>query len=86
MKKIDRLMNKAKKMIATVELFSARVTQTGDTWTATALLWDGEEGHPQQEIEAVRPTQEAALQFIEELTDRYPNGMDIGVIVTNYYW
>lgn len=83
MKQIDRLLIEAKKAAGYrgKELTIAMIERKDDSWTATAHLWDRVHGHsPTVEI-STHATDEAAMEYINALAEKYPNSRNVTVII-----
>lgn len=80
MDRIDRLFSKVQAMRNHV--FLARIVQRGEEWEAVVLLWDGIDGHRQEEKTAILPTKEDAIRFIEDIA----GNQEVPILVTNFYW
>ncbi|MEA4933730.1 MAG: hypothetical protein VB071_09195 [Lawsonibacter sp.] len=83
MKQINRLLIEAKKMagLCGVQLSLAMIDREGDQWSAKGYLWDGVTGSQLMQESAVRPTLDAAMGFIYELAEKYPNSRDVAIII-----
>ena len=83
MKQIDRLLIEAKRIAeyGGKELTLAMIGQVGNFWTAAAHLWDRVQGHsPTVEI-TTYATEEAAVEHIHALAEKYPNSRDVTIII-----
>lgn len=83
MKHIDRLLIEAKKISGYTgqQLTLAMVALCGDSWTATAHLWDRVHGHPPTIERTTHATEDAAVEYINALSEKYPNSRDVVVII-----
>ncbi len=83
MKQIDRLLIEAKKIAgySGKELTLAMIERNGDSWTATAHLWDRVQGHIPTLETATHATEEAAVEYISTMAERYPNSRDVTIII-----
>lgn len=80
MKRIDRLIIKAKRSIGT-ELVLAFVEQQKDGWRALLQLDHKEQGRALEVCESSHETVEAAINHIYAMADKYPNSQDLTIIV-----
>ena len=80
MKRIDRLIVKAKRSIGT-ELILAYVERCGDQWKAQVHLDHKQQGRELEICESFHPTEDAALDHIHAMADKYPNSRDLTIIV-----
>ena len=83
MKQIDRLLIEAKKIagFSGKELTLAMIERNCDSWTATAHLWDRVHGHIPTLETTTHATEEAAVEYIKALSEKYPNSRDLTVII-----
>ena len=83
MKHIDRLLIEAKKMAgySGKELTLAMIERKGDSWTATAHLWDRVQGHIPTLETTTHATEEAAVEHIRAVAEKYPNSRDVTIII-----
>ena len=83
MKHIDRLLIEAKKIAgySGKELTLAMIERNGDSWTATAHLWDRVHGHSPTVETTTHATEEAAVEYINTMAERYPNSRDVTIII-----
>lgn len=83
MKQIDRLLIEAKKIAGYrgKELTLAMIERNGDSWTATAHLWDRVQGHIPTLETATHATMGAAVEHIHAIAEKYPNSRDVPIIV-----
>nr|WP_325297696.1 hypothetical protein [uncultured Dysosmobacter sp.] len=83
MKQVDRLLIEAKKIAGYTgpQLTLAMIEQDGISWTAKAHLWDRIPGHPATVETTTHATQDAAVEHIRALAEKYPNSRDVTIIV-----
>ena len=83
MKQIDRLLIEAKKIAGYrgKELILAMIERDGDSWTAAAYLWDRVKEHDQTVETATHASEEAAVEYINTMAERYPNSRDVTIII-----
>ena len=83
MKQIDRLLIEAKKIAGYIgkQLTLAMVELCGDSWTATAHLWDLVQGHRPTVETTTHATEEDAVGYINALAEKCPNSLDVPVII-----
>ena len=83
MKQIDRLLIEAKKIAGYTgqELTLAMVERCGDSWAATAHLWNRTTGHSPTVETTTHATEEAAVERIHALAREYPNSRDVTIII-----
>ena len=83
MKHIDRLLIEAKKIAwySGKELILAMIERDGDSWTAAAYLWDRVKEHDQTVETTTHATEEAAVEYINTMAEKYPNSRDVTIII-----
>ena len=83
MKQIDRLLIEAKKIAGYtgMQLTIAMIELCGDFWTATAHLWDRVHGHSPTVETTTHATEEAAVEYINTMAEKYPNSRDVTIII-----
>lgn len=80
MKRIDRLIIKARRSVGT-ELILALVEPCGELWKVLAHLDRKEQVRGLEICESLHATEDAALDQIHALADKYPNSRDLMIIV-----
>lgn len=83
MKRIDRLIIKARQSIGT-ELILAYVERCEAQWKAQVYLDHKEQGRDLEICESFHLTEDAALDHIRVMADKYPNSRDLTVIVDDF--
>lgn len=83
MKHIDRLLIEAKKIAgySGKELILAMIERDGDSWTAAAYLLDRVKEYDQTVETATHATEEAAVEYINTMAEKYPNSRDLTIII-----
>lgn len=59
-----------------IHMVGASVSPLGDTWVATALLWDGRPGNVSMR-KATLSSEEAGIHYLHETATAYPPYYDI---------
>ncbi len=80
MRRIDRLIIKAKRSIGT-ELVLALVERLEDGCKVQLQLDHKEQGRALEVCESLHPTMDAAIDHIYATAEKYPNGQDLIIIV-----
>ena len=80
MKRIDRLIIKAKRSIGT-ELVLALVEQRKNDWKVLLQLDHKEQGRALEVCESSHETVDAAIDHIYAMADKYPNSRDLTIIM-----
>ena len=83
MNHIDRLLIKAKKISGYngKQLVLAMVVRCGDSWKATARLWNRVQGYSETVDTGLYATLDAAEEYIHALAQEYPNSYDVAIII-----